>query len=81
MVPGLIGGEFIWNWSGLTIGQLFERLRISIPQENPASVSRREKADILAFILRLNEFPAGEKELASGRRCSTSSCSRRSNRR
>ena len=65
MVPELLGGEFIWNWSGLTIGQLFERLRISMPQEDPASVSRQEKADILAFILRANEFPAGEKELAS----------------
>jgi cytochrome c len=65
MVPELLGGEFVWNWSGLTIGQLFERLRISMPQEDPASVSRQEKADILAFILRANEFPAGEKELAS----------------
>lgn len=65
MVPELIGGEFTWNWSGLTIGQLFERLRISMPQEDPASVSRQEKADILAFILRANEFPAGAKELAS----------------
>ena len=65
MVPQLIGGEFTWNWSGLTVGQLFERLRISMPQEDPASVSRQEKADILAFILRANEFPAGEKELAS----------------
>ena len=36
-----------------------------MPQEDPASVSRQEKADILAFILRVNEFPAGEKELAS----------------
>lgn len=65
MVPELIGGEFTWNWSGLPIGQLFERLRISMPQEDPASVSRQEKADILAFILRANEFPAGAKELAS----------------
>ena len=57
MVPELIGGEFTWNWSGLTIGQLFERLRISMPQEDPASVSRQEKADILAFILRGERVP------------------------
>ena len=42
-----------------------ERLRISIPQEDPASVSRQEKADVLTFILRANEFPSGEKELAN----------------
>ena len=57
MVPELMGGEFVWNWSGLTIGQLFERLRISMLQEDPASVSRQEKADILAFILRGERVP------------------------
>lgn len=64
LAPGLVGGEFTWNWSGLTVGQLFERLRISMPQENPSSVSRAEKAAILAFMLRVNEFPTGEQELA-----------------
>lgn len=63
VAPGLVGGEFVWNWSGLTVGQLFDRLRISMPQEDPAAVSRSEKADILAFMLRANEFPAGEREL------------------
>ena len=64
LAPGLVGGEFVWNWSGITVGQLFERLRISMPQENPSNVTRAEKADILAFMLFVNEFPAGEHELA-----------------
>ena len=63
LAPGLAGGEFVWNWSGLTVGQLFERLRISMPQENPSSVTRTQKADILAFMLAANEFPVGEQEL------------------
>jgi len=63
LAPGLAGGEFVWGWSGLTVGQLFERLRISMPQENPSSVTRAQKADILAFMLRANEFPVGEQEL------------------
>lgn len=63
LAPGLAGGEFVWNWSGLTVGQLFERLRISMPQENPSSVTRAQKADILAFMLAANEFPVGEQEL------------------
>ena len=64
LAPGLVGGEFVWNWSGITVGQLFERLRISMPQENPASVTRAQKADILAFMLYVNEFPVGEHALA-----------------
>ena len=64
LAPGLVGGEFTWNWSGISLGQLFERLRISMPQEDPGAVSRAEKADILAFMLFVNEFPAGENDLA-----------------
>ena len=64
LAPELVGGEFVWNWSGLTVGQLFERLRISMPQENPSVVTRTQKADILAFMLQANDFPVGEQELA-----------------
>jgi len=63
--PGLDGGEFVWNWNGLSVGDLFERLRVSMPQGVPSSVSRREKADILAFLLEANGFPAGDTELAN----------------
>ena len=64
MAPGLAGGEFVWSWNGLSVGDLSERSRISMPQGAPRSVSRREKADILAFLLRSNDFPAGDTELA-----------------
>ena len=63
--PGLDGGEFVWNWNGLSVGDLFERLRISMPQGVPSSVSRQEKADILAFLFEANGFPAGDTELAN----------------
>ena len=64
MAPSLVGGEFVWNWNGLSVGDLFERLRVSMPQALPNSVSRQEKADILAFMLEANDFPAGAAELA-----------------
>ena len=65
MSPGLVGGEFVWNWNGLSVGDLFERLRVSMPQGMPNSVSRQEKADILAFLFEANDFPAGDTELAN----------------
>ncbi len=65
MAPGLAGSEFAWNWNGLSVGDLFERVRISMPQGVPGSVSRQEKADILAFMFARSGFPAGETELAS----------------
>lgn len=64
LAPGLAGGEFVWNWNGLTAGQLFERIRISMPPADPSRVTRSEKADVLAHLLRANGFPAGARELA-----------------
>ena len=61
--PPLAGDAFFANWNGLTLGDLFERIRISMPQNAPGSLSRQENADILAFILKVNQFPSGKSEL------------------
>jgi mono/diheme cytochrome c family protein len=63
MAPGLTGGEFTANWNDLTLGDLFERMRISMPQNNPGSLSRQQNADILAAMLRKSNYPAGKAEL------------------
>ncbi|HYW44179.1 MAG TPA: cytochrome c [Bryobacteraceae bacterium] len=61
--PPLAGAEFLSNWSGLTVGDLFERTRTSMPQSKPGSLSREVNADILSYILSANQFPAGKTEL------------------
>ena len=63
MAPPLAGGEFMAGWDGLTIGDLFERVRISMPQNAPGSLSGQQNADILACIFSANTFPAGTAEL------------------
>ena len=63
MAPALSGGEFMAGWDGLTVGDLFERIRISMPQNSPGSLSGAQNADILAFVLASNKFPAGQAEL------------------
>jgi mono/diheme cytochrome c family protein len=64
MAPALAGGEFMAGWDGLTVGDLFERIRISMPQNSPGSLSGAQNADILAFMLASNKFPVGQTELA-----------------
>jgi mono/diheme cytochrome c family protein len=61
--PPLTGSAFMANWSGLTVGDLFERIRLSMPEGRPGALSRQQNADILAYILRMNQFPAGKTEL------------------
>lgn len=61
--PGLAGAEFLSNWSGLTVGELFERIRTTMPFDAPGSLSRDAYADVVAFIFKANGLPAGSKDL------------------
>jgi len=61
--PPLTGGPFLANWNGLTMGDLYDRIRKTMPQTNPGRLTRQQDADILAFMLSVNKFPAGKTEL------------------
>lgn len=63
--PPLSGGEFLANWNGLTVGDLFDRIRTSMPLNNPRSLNRETNAAILSYILSFNRFPTGQAELPS----------------
>ena len=61
--PPLTGGEFFSNWNGLTVGDLFERIRITMPADGPGRLTREQDADILAFMLSVSQFPPGKTEM------------------
>src|ERR1700691_3825720 len=61
--PSLAGSEFRDRWDGQTLGDLFEKTQATMPADHPGSLSREDNGAILAFILRSNEMPAGEKDL------------------
>jgi mono/diheme cytochrome c family protein len=65
MAPQGGRGDFLFSWGGLTAGDLFERIRISMPQNAPGSLSGQQNADILAFMLSANKFPTGTTELGT----------------
>ena len=62
--PPLADASFLSNWDGLTVGDLFERIRTSMPYNNPEGVNREAKVRIVAYILTSNGFPAGDMELS-----------------
>jgi mono/diheme cytochrome c family protein len=62
--PPLTGGAFLSNWNGLPLADLFERIRKTMPQNAPGKLNRQQNADILAFTLSANKFPAGKAELS-----------------
>lgn len=57
--PGLSGGEFVSHYDQLTIADLFDRVRTTMPQNDPGSMTRDEYTDIVAFLLKSNGFPVG----------------------
>src|SRR5215467_9358766 len=61
--PPLTGGGFQANWNGLSLGDLFDRIRKTMPQTAPGRLTRQQDADVLAFMLSINKFPAGKTEL------------------
>ena len=61
--PTLVGSKFTAVWDGRTVGELFERAFVTMPQDAPGSLTREQHADILAFIFTRNSFPAGATEL------------------
>ena len=63
MAPALVGTDFMSNWNGLTVGDLVERIRVSMPQNDPGSLSRQRSAGLVAYLLQANRFPAGQTEL------------------
>lgn len=63
--PALSGLEFIGNWSGLTLGDLFDRINSTMPADAPRSLSPQDTIDLISYVLKLNKFPAGQKDLST----------------
>lgn len=63
MAPGLTDDAFSAKWNDLTLADLFDRIRTTMPQNDPGSLSRQQAADLLAFVLSKMNYPAGTQEL------------------
>ena len=64
--PGFFtAGTFVRAWAGRPVRSLYRRLRQTMPEDNPGALKPREYASVIAYILRLNEYPAGETALPS----------------
>ena len=62
------GGRFRIGWVGRPVGELFETISTLMPEADPGSLSRGEYAAIVAYLLQLNDYPAGDADLPSNGR-------------
>ena len=64
-VSDYTGEVFKTKWVGGTAFDLFEIIRSSMPEHEPGSLSRQQYADLVAYLFKLNDLPAGKTELAT----------------
>jgi mono/diheme cytochrome c family protein len=58
--PALTGPEFANRWNGLTVGDLFDDIRMTMPPppDRPGKLTAQQTADVIAYIFKANNFPA-----------------------
>jgi cbb3-type cytochrome c oxidase subunit III len=61
--PSLVGAEVLGSWASLTLGDLLDRIKTTMPADAPRSLGQQETVDILAYMLSLNKCAAGDEEL------------------
>ena len=63
--PPLSGNDFLSKYEGQPALNLYDMIQKLMPATAPGSLSRPEAADLFAYILSFNKFPAGKTELPS----------------
>jgi mono/diheme cytochrome c family protein len=63
MAPLLNDSGFQNLWRDRSLAQLFSRIRETMPQDKPNTLSPEETADLVAYILNANQLPAGDTAL------------------
>jgi S-disulfanyl-L-cysteine oxidoreductase SoxD len=61
--PALSGNEFLSKYEGQPTVNLYDMIQKLMPATAPGTLSRPDAADLLAYILSFNKFPAGKTDL------------------
>jgi mono/diheme cytochrome c family protein len=59
------GMEFQLKWNGRVVQDLYERIATTMPESNPGGLSRTQYTDIVAYLLKMNNMPAGGRPLVA----------------
>ena|SRR5688572_8885665 len=65
IIPSLTGDTFSTNWTGKSVGELYEKINLTMPALNPGSLTGDQTAEIIAAMLSANKYPAGKMALAN----------------
>lgn len=63
--PPLKGDLFMDRWREFNLNVLFDLIKNTMPADNPGMLRETEYLDVVAYILQVNEIPAGKKQLTA----------------
>lgn len=63
--PTLVGIEFLANWNNLAILDFYDRTHATMPADAPGTMTPQQTSDVIAYVLKLNKYPAGKAELST----------------
>ena len=58
-MPPLAGMDFLANWQGKKLGDLYEKTQTTMPATAPGTLTPEQTADLLAYLLKSSKYPAG----------------------
>ncbi len=61
------GRSFQRQWRGQTVRDMYTSIAYSMPDDNPGGLPGQTYADVIAYILELNGYEAGDTELTTDR--------------
>jgi len=64
--PPLAGDVFLGAWDTQPVSSLFDKIHATMPADAPGTLEPQQVADLVAFILQANKFPAAGAELGTG---------------
>ena len=70
-VPALAGPDFMAKWAGKSVKELLDYMATNMPQDSRGTLGAKTYADITAYVLKANMFPAGPDALADSPRLAT----------
>jgi mono/diheme cytochrome c family protein len=59
------GENFAFKWEGQTVRDLYRLVRTTMPIDSPGRLSEQQYIEVIAYLLKLNRYPAGETALGT----------------
>ncbi len=66
VAPPLAGARFMANWTSQPVAALTTRIRTTMPLDAPGALGLGETADVTAYLLSQNGYPAGATDMPTG---------------